>query len=276
MSLRTLGLAFGHDGRRLLTGIDLTVEKGESVALVGVNGSGKSTLLRLLSGILAPHAGTVELDGRPLTRMSRRQIARRVAVMHQTLPPVPGLTVRQLVHQGRYPGQGPLGMLRTTGHDPATEEALALTGLAGLADRVLDTLSGGERQRARLALALAQESDVLLLDEPTAHLDIRHQLEVLELVREVRAARGLTVVTVLHELDHAARFTDRVVALHRGTVHADGRPIDVLTPDLLSEVFGVTGRVVLDEVRHHPRCIPDAPLAIGPAGARPGPVGSVS
>ncbi|MFI6510426.1 ABC transporter ATP-binding protein [Streptosporangium sp. NPDC050855] len=276
MTLRTLGLSFGHDGRRLLRGIDLTVGKGESVALVGVNGSGKSTLLRLLSGILTPHAGTVELDGRPLARMSRRQIARRVAIMHQTLPPVPGLTVRQLVHQGRYPGQGPLGMLRTTGHDPATEEALALTGLAALADRVLDTLSGGERQRARLALALAQESDVLLLDEPTAHLDIRHQLEVLELVREVRTARGLTVVTVLHELDHAARFTDRIVALHRGTVHADGRPIDVLTPDLLSEVFGVTGRVVLDEVRHHPRCIPDDPLPTGPAGARPGPVGSVS
>jgi len=268
VSLRTLGLSFGHGGRPLLAGIDLTVEKGESVALVGVNGSGKSTLLRLLSGVLPPGSGTVELDGRPLARMSRRQIARRIAVMHQALPPVPGLTVRQLVHQGRYPGQGPLGMLRTPGHDPATEEALALTGLTGLAERVLDTLSGGERQRARLALALAQEADILFLDEPTAHLDIRHRLEVLELVRELRAARGLTVVTVLHELDHAARFTDRIVALHRGSVHADGPPSAVLTPDLLSEVFGVAGRVVIDEIHHHPRCIPDAPLPTGPAENR--------
>ncbi|WP_030174100.1 ABC transporter ATP-binding protein [Spirillospora albida] len=260
MSLTTLGLSFGHGVHPLLSGIDLTIEKGESVALVGVNGSGKSTLLRLLAGVLTPDAGTVELDGLPLARMPRRQIARRIAVMHQTLPPVPGLTVRQLVHQGRYPGQGPLGMLRTTGHDPATEEALALTGLTDLADRVLDTLSGGERQRARLALALAQEADILFLDEPTAHLDIRHQLEVLELVRELRSARGLTVVTVLHELDHAARFTDRVLALHQGAIHSDGPPSAVLTPHLLSEVFGVAGRVVIDEIHHHPRCIPDTPL----------------
>ncbi|WP_067478948.1 ABC transporter ATP-binding protein [Actinomadura hibisca] len=260
MILQTRGLAFRHGERRVLTGIDLAVGAGELVALVGVNGSGKSTLLRLLAGLLAPEAGAVELDGVPLARLSRRRIARRVAVMHQTMPPVPGLTVRRLVRQGRYPTEGPLGMLRQHGHDARTDEAMELTGVAHLADRVLDTLSGGERQRVRLALALAQNADVLLLDEPTAHLDVRHQLEMLALVRDLRAARSLTVVTVLHELDHAARFTERVVALHRGAVHADGPPAEVITPGLLAEVFGVAGRVAMDDVHGTPHCVLDHPL----------------
>ncbi|HEX2312280.1 MAG TPA: ABC transporter ATP-binding protein [Thermomonospora sp.] len=263
MTLQARDLVFDRGERRILTGIDLTVTSGELVSLVGVNGSGKSTLLRLLAGLLTPSRGVVELDGRPLGELSRRRIARRVAVLHQTLPPVPGLTVRQLVEQGRFPSQGVLGMLRAPGSGPETDEALELTGVAHLADRVLDTLSGGERQRARLALAVAQRADVLLLDEPTAHLDVRHQLEVLTLVRELRAARGLTVVTVLHELDHAARFTDRVVALHDGVVHADGPPAEVITPDLLAEVFGVAGRVVIDEVHGVPRCVLDHPLRTG-------------
>ncbi|MFI6520323.1 ABC transporter ATP-binding protein [Spirillospora sp. NPDC050679] len=260
MILQTRGLAFSHGEHHVLDGIDLTIGAGELVALVGVNGSGKSTLLRLLAGLLTPAGGTVELDGTPLARLSRRRIARRVAVLHQTMPPVPGLTVRRLVRQGRYPAEGPLGMLRQHGHDARTEEAMELAGVGHLADRVLDTLSGGERQRARLALALAQRADVLLLDEPTAHMDVRHQLEVLALVRELRAARSLTVVTVLHELDHAARFTERVVALHRGAVHADGAPAEVITPGLLAEVFGVVGRVVTDEVHGTPHCILDRPV----------------
>ncbi|WP_101790085.1 ABC transporter ATP-binding protein [Nonomuraea indica] len=264
-AIEARGLTFSYGGDPVLSGVDLTVSSGEFVALVGVNGCGKSTLLRMFAGLLRPTTGTVLLDGVPLTGFSRREVARRVAVLHQTLPPVPGLTVRQLVRQGRYPTRGALGMLCEPDAGHHADQALDLTGVAHLADRVLDTLSGGERQRVRLALAVAQRAPVLLLDELTAHLDIRHQLEVLGLVRELRATRGLTVVAVLHEIDHAARFAERVVALHGGRVHADGPPGRVITPELLAEVFGVAGRVVVDELHGTPRCLPDHPLAPGPA-----------
>lgn len=257
MSVMVQDLHFSYGPRPLLAGVDLTIEPGEFVALVGVNGCGKSTLLRLIAGLLKPSSGRILLGGAELGTLSRRQVAQRLAVLHQSLPPVPALTVRQLVRQGRYPHLGPLGLLRES---DTMEEALELTGVAHLADRVLDTLSGGERQRVRLALAVAQDTGILLLDEPTAHLDIRHQLEVLELVRTLRATRGLTIVTVLHELDHAARFAERIVALHEGRVRADGKPKDVITPELLAEVFGVAGRVVTDELHGAPRCLLDTPL----------------
>ncbi|PRX97763.1 ABC transporter ATP-binding protein [Allonocardiopsis opalescens] len=252
-------VAFGYAGRPVLDGVDLTIRAGETVALVGTNGCGKSTLLRLLAGLLSPDRGAIELQGRPLRRLSRREIARRVAVLHQSLPPVPGLTVRQLVRQSAYPHRGPFGML-VQGESAEIDAALDAAGVTGLADRVLDTLSGGERQRVRVALAIAQRTPVLLLDEPTAHLDVRHQLEVLTLVRRLRAERDLTVVYVLHELDHAARFTDRIVALADGRVAADGPPTDVITPDLLARVFGVSGRVVHDDLHGTPRCLLDEPL----------------
>ncbi|WP_049563850.1 ABC transporter ATP-binding protein [Nonomuraea sp. SBT364] len=257
MSVKVEDLHFSYATRPVLTGIDLTVEPGEFLALVGVNGCGKSTLLRLIAGLLEPSSGKILLSGADLKSLSRRQVAQRLAVLHQSLPPVPALTVRQLVRQGRYPHQGPFGLLRES---DSMDEALELAGVAHLADRVLDTLSGGERQRVRLALAVAQNTGILLLDEPTAHLDIRHQLEVLDLVRTLREIRGLTVVTVLHELDHAARFAERIVALHEGRVWADGEPKHVITPELLADVFGVAGRVVTDELHGSPRCLLDAAL----------------
>ncbi|MEV0585189.1 ABC transporter ATP-binding protein [Nonomuraea sp. NPDC050310] len=260
MTIDIRGLTYSYGTRKVLKGVDLTITPGEFVALVGVNGCGKSTLLKLIAGLLPPDEGAVTLDGTPLRALSRRAIARRLAVLHQSLPPVPGLTVRQLVRQGGYPSHGPLRMVWQPEHDPGTEEALALAGVTHLADRLLDTLSGGERQRTRLALAVAQRTRILLLDEPTAHLDVRHQLEVLTLVRELREARGLTVVAVLHELDHAARFAERIVALRDGRVHADGPPYRVVTPDLLAEVFAVRGRVVADEVLGVPRALIDDPL----------------
>ncbi|SCG76529.1 ABC transporter ATP-binding protein [Micromonospora coxensis] len=250
---------YRYRDRVVLDGVSLTVRAGECVALVGRNGCGKSTLLRLLTGADRPADGRVLLHGRPAHAQRRRDVARQVAVLHQQLPPVPGLTVRQLVAQGRYPHRGPLGMLWRP-EDAEASAALAATGVAGLADRQVDTLSGGERQRVRLALALAQRTPVLLLDEPTAFLDVRHQLQVLSLVRRLHAERGLTVVTVLHELDHAARFTDRVIALAGGRVAADGPPADVVTPALLADVFGVRGRVLADAHTGAVRALADDPL----------------
>jgi iron complex transport system ATP-binding protein len=266
-TIRTEGLRFGYPGRDVLSGIDLTVDAGESVALVGLNGCGKSTLLRLCAGLLRPGEGRVLLDGEDLSRLSRRAAARRVAILHQAAPPVPGMTVRRLVQQGRYAARGPLGMLRD-GDDAVCARAMADVGVDAWADRPVDDLSGGERQRVRLAMALAQDTRVLLLDEPTTYLDLRHQLEVMRTVVRLREERGLTVVMVLHDLGHAARFADRIVALRQGRVAADGRPEDVVTPRLLADVLGVAGRVGRDPEGGWPVCYPDHPLDVPEAIAK--------
>lgn len=252
------GVGYGYTPQApILHAVDLRVRPGETVALVGRNGCGKSTLLKLLAGALRPDTGRVLLRGRELGRMGRRAIARQVAVLHQSLPPVPGMTARQLIRQGRFAHRGILGMLGD-GEDEATRRAIERAGVRELADRALETLSGGERQRVRLALALAQDAPILLLDEPTTYLDVRHQLEVLELVADFAA--GLTVVMVLHDLDHAARYADRIVALRQGSIAADGTPDQVITPQVLREVFRVAARVRVDERYGTPYCRLDAPV----------------
>ncbi|MET9514888.1 ABC transporter ATP-binding protein [Streptomyces sp. NPDC002994] len=252
-------VSFGYPGRTVLTDVNLRVGAGELLALIGLNGCGKSTLLRLVAGLLRPSAGRVVLDGDDLARLSRRAAARRVALLHQSAPAVPGMTVRQLVKQGRYAARGPLGMLRD-GDDDVCARALADVGVADWSDRMVDSLSGGERQRVRLAMSLAQDTGVLLLDEPTTYLDLRHQLEVLQTVVRLREERSLTVVMVLHDLGHAARFADRVVALRGGRVVADGPPDRIVTPELLADVLGVSGRVGRDPEGGWPVCYPDHPL----------------
>ncbi|MEE1756613.1 ABC transporter ATP-binding protein [Streptomyces sp. SP18CS02] len=260
-AIRVEGVRFGYPGREVLAGVDLRIGAGELVALVGLNGCGKSTLLRLCAGLLRPDAGRVLLGGDDLGRLSRRAAARRVALLHQSAPGVPGMTVRQLVRQGRYAARGPLGMLRD-GDDAVCARAMADVGVAQWADRPVDALSGGERQRVRLAMALAQDTRVLLLDEPTTYLDLRHQLEVMQTVVRLRDERGPTVVMVLHDLGHAARFADRVVALRAGRVAADGPPAEVVTPALLADVLGVAGRVGRDPEGGWPVCYPDHPLPV--------------
>ncbi|MFJ9624069.1 ABC transporter ATP-binding protein [Streptomyces sp. NPDC101181] len=258
-AVRAERLTFGYPGRPVLRGADLSVRAGELVALIGLNGCGKSTFLKLAAGLLTPSAGRVLLEGDDVARLSRRTAARRVAILHQAAPAVPGLTVRQLVRQGRYATRGPLGMLRE-GDDEVTSRALADVGVTAWADRPVDALSGGERQRVRLAMALAQDARVLFLDEPTTYLDLRHQLEVLQTVVRLRAERRLTVVMVLHDLNHAARFADRIVALREGRVAADGPPAEVVTRRLLAEVLGVAGRVGTDDTGGWPVCYPDHPI----------------
>ncbi|OSC76704.1 iron ABC transporter ATP-binding protein [Streptomyces sp. BF-3] len=223
--VRAEGLAFGYPGRPVLRGVDLSIRAGELVALIGLNGCGKSTFLKLAAGLLTPSAGRVLLDGDDVARLPRRTAARRVALLHQSAPSVPGLTVRQLVRQGRYAARGSLGMLRE-GDDEVTSRALADVGVTAWADRPVDALSGGERQRVRLAMALAQDAPVLFLDEPTTYLDLRHQLEV----------------------------------LREGRIAADGPPAEVVTRHLLAEVLGVDGRVGTDDMGGWPVCYPDHPL----------------
>ena len=261
--LRGDTLQIGYGERTVVSDLSLDIAAGGITALVGPNGSGKSTLLKALARLLAPSRGAVYLNGTALTRLSSSAVARDLAILPQGPVAPAGLTVRELVEQGRYPHAGALRMLRQQDH-AAIGEALELTGMTDFAYRGLESLSGGERQRAWIALALAQATPILLLDEPTTFLDIGHQLEVLELVRRLNVERGMTVILVLHDLNQAARYAGRMVVLDSGRIVADGPPDSVLTPDLLATVFGVRAHILRDPESNTPVCLPYA--SVTPAG----------
>lgn len=248
-------LVAGYNGRPVLEDVSLSIEAGTITALVGPNGSGKSTLLRALSRLLKPHDGAVWLDGKDIASLSTSLVARKLAVLPQGPSTPEGLTVAELVEQGRFPHVGALRMLRRQDHQ-ATRDAIQMCGMSDMADRHLDTLSGGERQRAWIALALAQETPVLLLDEPTTFLDIAHQLEVMQVIARLNQEREMTIVMVVHDLNQAARFADRIIALHQGAIVADGAPEEVLTPDRVERIFGVSGHVVEDPGSGRPVFLP--------------------
>ena len=243
LEARALDAGYAQAEGLVLRGLDIEVETGEVVALVGPNGSGKSTLLRALGRVLRPKGGVVFLDGRALAEWPTREVARRLALLPQGPTLSNDLTVEELVWLGRSPHQGLLG-LPTAADGEAVRWAMAETGIGPLAKRPISTLSGGERQRAWLALALAQQPRILLLDEPTTFLDLSHQLEVLDLIRYLNVEHGLTVVMVLHDLNQAARYAGRIVVLREGRVYGEGPPAAVLTPETLRQVFGVEGRVL--------------------------------
>ena len=229
-------------GRDVLRGITFGVEAGEVVALIGPTGSGKSTLLRILGRLLRPSAGEVRLAGREAWSLPAGEVARRVAFLPQSPEASPDLSVEELAWHGRYPHHG--GLARTFGgarpaDRAAVEAALAQAGVAELRATRLGELSGGEQRRAWIALVLAQEAELLLLDEPTTFLDIGHQLELLTLLRRLNEERGTTTVMALHDLTHAGSHATRVVALSSGTIAADGPPGRVLTSEQLSALYGV-------------------------------------
>ncbi|TXS04671.1 ABC transporter ATP-binding protein [Streptomyces sp. col6] len=245
--LRAARVSREAGGRLLLDGVTLAPQPGTTVGLIGPNGSGKSTLLRILAGLLAPHAGTVTLDGEPLAAAGRRQVARRVAVVDQHAVTQDELSVLDVVRLGRIPHRR--AWSAPTGEDAAAvDAALERTGLTGLRERSWHTLSGGERQRVQIARALAQQPRELLLDEPTNHLDIQHQLELLSLV----ASLPLTAVIALHDLNLAAMFCDRIVVLSGGRAVAGGTPEQVITEELIEEVYRVRAVVTPDGPQGRP------------------------
>lgn len=240
-SLEARSVAVGHGGQAVLTGASLVLSPGTTTAIVGANGSGKSTLLRALAGVAAPQQGEILLDGWPLRSFKPRDLARRVAHLPQA-PLVPaGITVEELVRLGRHPHQSLLGSA-TPRDDQAVALAIEATGIDAFRNRQVAALSGGERQRVWVAVALAQEAPVLLLDEPTTFLDIRHQLELLELLTDL-ARSGRAVLVVLHDLNQAAAFADELMVLGDGRVLAQGAPGDVLHSGLITEAFGVEAHV---------------------------------
>lgn len=231
----------GYDAT-IVYNVSLDLTPSACTALVGPNGSGKSTLLRALAGSLEPRAGQVIIDGDDITRLRTREVARRIGILHQGTTTPEAITVRQLVEQGRYPHVGALGMLRRRS-DPAIEEAMATTDVVRFAERPVDELSGGERQRVWLALALAQQSPILLLDEPTTFLDVGHQMETLALIDRLRVTRRLTVLAVLHDLNHAFAIAQRVIVMNAGRIVAAGPPDEIITAELMSDVFSVDAYV---------------------------------
>lgn len=235
------GVGFGYGERGVLDGVDLAIRRGELVALLGANGSGKTTLLRLLAGTLRPDRGTVALAGRPVGEWQRHELARRVAVLPQQLDLPAGFRVAELVEMGRAPHARRL-FGATAEDEAAMERALIDAGALELAHRSIDELSGGERQRVLVAMALAQEPELLLLDEPTTHLDVAHQVALLATIARLRRSRQLTVLAVLHDLTLAAAFAPRVALLHQGRLLADGAPGEVLSEGRVREVFGVATR----------------------------------
>lgn len=237
------GLGFSVPGRRILDGVDLSVGRGEVAALVGHNGSGKSTLIKLLARQLHPTAGSIALEGQPLDALGSRAFSRKVAYLPQDLTTASDMTVRELVACGRYPWHGALG--RYTEDDQAkVEEAIGLTHIEPLADRMVDTLSGGERQRAWIAMLLAQDAGCLLLDEPISALDITHQIEVLALVQNLARQKALGIAVVLHDINMAARFCDRIHALKAGRIIASGTPGEMMTAGILKDIYGLEMNVM--------------------------------
>lgn len=229
--------------RPILSSVSLTVMRGQVLGLIGHNGSGKSTLIRLLARQSRPSAGTIRFLDRPLGAWGQRDFARQVAYLPQQPPTAGGLLGQELVALGRFPWHGALGRFTSDDHRKV-EEALALTDTTMFADRAVDSLSGGERQRVWLAMLMAQNASVLLLDEPTSALDLAHQIEVLALVQRLARERGLTVVVVLHEINMAARYCDRLVALRAGRVIEDGAPEHLMQSATLERVFGLPMGVV--------------------------------
>ncbi len=243
------GLRFMVDDAVLLNGVALTLRPGEMVGLIGPNGAGKSTLLRVLGGLWKGAQGTLKLAGRDMTAWSAREVARLVAHVPQSTTLDFAFTVREVVLMGRSPH---LGRFQIEGPDDrqVAEAAMAAMSVLPLAERFVNTLSGGERQRVFVARALAQQPRVLLLDEPTANLDVRHQLDVLQLVSRLAREQGLAVLAALHDLDLAAHFCERLILLHEGQVLADAAPEAVLTPDHLAQAFQVQAQVFHDPYSH--------------------------
>lgn len=243
IEVRDLHHAFG--ALQVLRGVSVSVRAGEMTSIIGPNGSGKSTLLRIAGRLLRPERGAVYFDGQDAWSIPPREFARRVAFLPQAPEAPADLTVGELVARGRHPYRGLLGGSGERDRE-AVERALALAGVDGLRHRTVATLSGGERQRAWVALALAQEPDVLLLDEPTTYLDIGHQVELLSLLARLNEEQGLTVLMVMHDLPQAAHYSRRLIAVSAGEVVADGAPAEVLTEPQVEAIFGVAVRVYRD------------------------------
>lgn len=254
-SLAATKLSAGYGDSVILNDLDLVVPHGKITVIVGANACGKSTLLRTMSRLITPRAGHVLLDGKSIHKMPSRELAKVMGLLPQSPIAPEGIMVADLVSRGRHPHQG-MFTRWTSADDEAVATALIATKTVELAERPVDELSGGQRQRVWIAMALAQQTEVLLLDEPTTFLDISHQIEVLDLLTDLNQSRGTTIVMVLHDLNLAARYADYLVAMACGRLHITGKPEEVLTEDNVRQVFGLESRVITDPTSGRPLMLP--------------------
>jgi iron complex transport system ATP-binding protein len=253
--LEVADLELGYRDRTVIESLSLLVPAGRVTAIVGPNACGKSTLLRALARLLAPRRGRVLLDGEEIHRLRSKEVARRLGLLPQSPIAPEGITVGDLVGRGRHPHQSIFSRW-SSADELAVAAALEATQTTELMDRPVDQLSGGQRQRVWIAMALAQETDVLLLDEPTTFLDVSHQIEVLDLLTDLNRARRTTIVMVLHDLNVAARYADHLIAMVAGRLHAAGPPDEVLTADTVRAVFGLESRIIVDPPSDKPLMLP--------------------
>ncbi|MCT7293429.1 ABC transporter ATP-binding protein [Rhodococcus sp. PAE-6] len=248
-------LELGYGNRTVVENLDLQVPPGRITCIVGANACGKSTLLRSMSRLLSPRGGHVLLDGKDVHRLPAKKLARTLGLLPQSPIAPEGIVVADLVGRGRHPHQRVLSRWSRE-DDAAVADALAATHTTELAERSVDELSGGQRQRVWIAMVLAQQTDLLLLDEPTTFLDVSHQVEVLDLLTDLNRDRGTTIVMVLHDLNLAARYADHLVAMADGSIYASGDPSEVLTGETVKAVFGLDSRVISDPVSGKPLVLP--------------------
>ncbi|MGH3446710.1 MAG: ABC transporter ATP-binding protein [Nocardioidaceae bacterium] len=255
--LRVHDLTLAYDHRPVINELEISIPDDSLTVIIGANGCGKSTLLRGLARMLAPKTGSVLLDGQDIRRLPSKQVARRLGLLPQGPIAPDGITVADLVGRGRYPHQGLLRQW-SVDDESAVREAMAATSISAYADRLVDELSGGQRQRVWLALALAQQTPIMLLDEPTTFLDIAHQIDILDLCADLRYDHGRTLAVVLHDLNHACRYATHLVVMSEGQILAEGHPSQVITPELVEAAFGLSCSIVDDPETGTPLVIPRA------------------
>ncbi|WP_027092919.1 ABC transporter ATP-binding protein [Cohnella thermotolerans] len=254
-SIEARGLTLSYGGTSIFESLNLTIPDGLVTVFIGSNGCGKSTLLRSMARLLKPRDGAVVLDGKDIARLSSKEVARKLSILPQGPSAPEGLTVLQLVKQGRYPYQSWLQQWSREDEE-SVRSALEATGMAAFAERPLDSLSGGQRQRAWIAMTLAQQTDIILLDEPTTYLDLTHQIEILDLLHELNGRDKRTIVMVLHDINLACRYADHIVAIREGAVYAQGNPADIVDASLIEAVFSLRCDVIRDPLYGTPLCIP--------------------
>ena len=253
-NLATENLDISYGNINIVEGLNLQIPKGKITTIIGPNGCGKSTTLKAMARILHPKKGTIYLDGEAISKQSTKEIAKKMAILPQAPDAPSGLDVSELVTFGRFPHHSGFG--KVTAEDRRIVDwSLTVTGMIQFKNRPIDALSGGQRQRVWIAMAFAQQTDLILLDEPTTYLDLAHQLEVLELLKELNKNQGRTVVMVLHDLNHAARFADYIVAMRDGKIVSEGEPEKVITSEILKKVFQIDAEIVQDPTTKRPVCL---------------------
>ncbi|NEG80300.1 ATP-binding cassette domain-containing protein [Pantoea agglomerans] len=248
-------LTLGYDKKIVAENLTVAIPDGELTVIIGPNACGKSTLLRTLSRLVSPLKGQVLLDGNAIAHYATKEVARRLGLLPQSSNAPAGISVSELVARGRYPHQSLFGRWRQD-DETAVQQAMQATGVADLAQQQVDTLSGGQRQRVWIAMVLAQQTPLLLLDEPTTWLDIAHQIELLELMQDLNQQYGRTLVVVLHDLNQACRYASHLIAMRDGKIIAEGKPAEIVTPELIEAIYGLRCIIINDPVAGTPMIVP--------------------